>query len=707
MTWSRRTARIALPFYTMRFLAGRTLGAATGSYHRGRLEGSADPLEFRGLLDAFTSVCRAVAFAHARGVIHRDLKGANVVLGDFGEVFVIDWGLAKSSKPDRDPSAESSSLGPDSSSRDETVPGSVLGTPGYIAPELLEGHPADRRSDVYALGAVLYLILAGRSAYSGESPHAVIRAAREEEPEAPRSIVPDVPRALEAICLKAMSRDPSSRFGSAVELADEVRRWMADEPVESYPEPASKRLGRWARRHRSAVLAASAALVSAVVGLSIATALIWSEQQKTAREADLARRERARAEGNLDLSRKLTVDLLRIADERLSPIPGTESVRAEIFDASLRTFRNDLGQRPGEPTLRRWTAQIGRYSANVNRMLNRSEAAGSTYRESIGLLEALIAQFPGDEELRGDLASTLGDQSQLFIRLGRLEESAAVSRRAVQVAESLVADPTGRSVPGRTVASTLYNLAAIEGQLGHPAASARAGRRGVAIYEALVQAPSRPPVAFDPVMLGSCLFALATAERELGRFAEAFQVADRGVGLLREFLEKDPAENNAAHNLGRVLYERARAGLALGREGSRESAEADLSAAILGWDALAKRFPQVAVYRDWGAVARLARGASKGAPGGEEDLETARDALDALARQYADIPGYRANLGRAYLEQARLSRSAGQLDRAKGRFALAVDTMADVARKSPEDGRLRASLEAARAESASLAGGKP
>jgi serine/threonine protein kinase len=224
-----RRANDQAPFYTMRFVRGRTLAEAARDYHERRGRGEAGRLELRELLTAFVGVCQAVAYAHHRGVLHRDLKPQNVVLGDYGEVMVLDWGLAKvTGETDADPEAVRAPVSlSGQGSRDETMAGQVLGTPAYMAPEQAEGRLdlLDARTDVYGLGAVLYEVLAGRPPFAGGETTAVLRRVVHDAPSPPRLAAPDTPRALEAVCLKALAKHPSERYGTAKELASEVQHW--------------------------------------------------------------------------------------------------------------------------------------------------------------------------------------------------------------------------------------------------------------------------------------------------------------------------------------------------------------------------------------------------------------------------------------------------------------------------------------------------
>ena len=194
-------------FYTMRFVHGRTMVDASVSYHEKRHQDQADPLELVTLLSAFVAVCNAMAYAHSHRILHRDLKGENILLGDFGEVLVVDWGLAKTLD------AEEAALTPGGDwlgqhGSDRTIAGSIIGTPGYMAPEQADGRLdlLDHRTDIYGLGAILYEILTGRPPSSADTATRP-SSRRCGDFVRPREIW-DVPR-LEAVCLRALALDPN------------------------------------------------------------------------------------------------------------------------------------------------------------------------------------------------------------------------------------------------------------------------------------------------------------------------------------------------------------------------------------------------------------------------------------------------------------------------------------------------------------------
>jgi tetratricopeptide (TPR) repeat protein len=329
-------------FYTMRFVRGRTLARAARSFHQQRAKGRAGALDRLALLNAFTSVCQAVAYAHSRGVIHRDLKGANVVLGDFGEAVVLDWGLAKVvGRPETDAAVPPVAVGV-AGKRGATVEGQVLGTPAYMAPEQARGRldQINERTDVYGLGAILYEILTGGPPFAGTDTEEILRQVREEEPPRPRQVVAGTPPALEAVCLKAMSKRPKDRYGSAGELAKDVQRWMADEPITAYREPPHRRLVRWGRRH-PAVLGAAVVLM-----LAFLAGGFWLKHERDARVV-MAAREMALTEGMVhaelqDAEQQMRRSNLDNAREAVERAQDRLSGGAGDLQHQVRKARTDL-----------------------------------------------------------------------------------------------------------------------------------------------------------------------------------------------------------------------------------------------------------------------------------------------------------------------------------------------------------------------------
>jgi PAS domain S-box-containing protein len=214
------------PYYAMKFIDGRTLEEAIAAYHH-----QPTPLVFRDLLRHFGDICQTIAFAHSRAILHRDLKPRNIMIGDFGETFVLDWGLAKQIKTAGDTPPP---LGLRDSDQGLTQVGQILGTPAYIPPEQLAGSPVGPLTDLYALGVILYEILAGRPPYQGKDTLELLVQVSKGQIIPPSQLRGDaVPHGLEAICLKAMAFRPSDRYQSATELTRAVEDWLSEELVRS------------------------------------------------------------------------------------------------------------------------------------------------------------------------------------------------------------------------------------------------------------------------------------------------------------------------------------------------------------------------------------------------------------------------------------------------------------------------------------------
>lgn len=220
-------------FYTMKFLQGRTLTEVLEEHHRQKRAGEAVSISLIELLNHFLSICNTIAYAHDRNIIHRDLKGDNVIVGNFGEVTVIDWGLAK--RLDHQNSRFGETVVFDASSvaasAGATIQGQPLGTPAYMSPEQARGEidSIDYRTDVYGLAAILYETLTGLPPFRARDLIQLIRAVEGDAPDPPSKHAPDLDPSLEAICLRGLSKDADDRQQTAAELRDEVQDWITDQ----------------------------------------------------------------------------------------------------------------------------------------------------------------------------------------------------------------------------------------------------------------------------------------------------------------------------------------------------------------------------------------------------------------------------------------------------------------------------------------------
>ncbi len=243
------------PFFAMTHVSGRSLDKVVAERRS---------LAARiGLLPNVIDIADALAYAHSERVIHRDLKPANVLVGDYGETVVIDWGLAKDLSSHDDDAKESMRL-PLRVAREETMSGSVVGTPAYMPPEQARGEPVDERADVYALGALLYHVLVGAAPYAGSADD-VLEQVKSAAPVSVRAREPGAPADLVAIVAKAMARDPAERYANAREVALDLKRFETGQLVAAHNYTTRQLALRWLRRYRIVVAITSAAVIALAV----------------------------------------------------------------------------------------------------------------------------------------------------------------------------------------------------------------------------------------------------------------------------------------------------------------------------------------------------------------------------------------------------------------------------------------------------------
>jgi eukaryotic-like serine/threonine-protein kinase len=360
------------PFYIMRLIRGQTFKDAIEAFHADpvlKRDGGRRSLELRKLLRRFVDVCNAVDYAHSRGVLHRDLKPGNVILGRHGETLVVDWGLAKPTGRAEPEVATGEWLiePPSASMAGGTLPGSAMGTPSYMSPEQAAGDMSQvgPRSDVYGLGATLYCLLTARPPFEGRNLVAVVRAVRAGDFLAPRQVDPALNRRLEAICLKAMAREPARRYATPRALAEDVERWMADEPVSALAETLGDRLSRWERRNRVLIRVGGAALVLVTLVSLAASLLVSSSRQREHEQFVEANRLKGLSDHQRRQAEALSRDLRRQSIHILLEEGTTACAAGDVAQGLLELTRG-LQLAPEEADLERlirtdldgWTGRL-------------------------------------------------------------------------------------------------------------------------------------------------------------------------------------------------------------------------------------------------------------------------------------------------------------------------------------------------------------
>lgn len=330
-----------LPFYAMRYVIGPTFEEAIHAYHRERKTQTKreQMLALRKILTHFVSAAHTIAYAHERGVAHCDLKPQNILLGAFGETYVIDWGLAAVVSPGNfDGLAERRGL-------------CGAGTHGYCHPEQLAGTaPPSRAWDVYSLGAVLYKLLTNRVAGESQSPSPESHNFSGKTTPSPRAVDKTIPAALESICLRALGNDKSRVYERASEVADDVQRYLAGEPVSGHSETAAEKVLRWQRSHQGAAKMAGLLLLALVSVLVISSVSLWqfaeATEGKTRESLETAVKFAAQTVA-LEMNNRWQALNLAARDSRLltaleSLDAAERAAAANILQARLKHHRNSF-----------------------------------------------------------------------------------------------------------------------------------------------------------------------------------------------------------------------------------------------------------------------------------------------------------------------------------------------------------------------------
>jgi len=298
------------PYFVMDYVDGTSLDAAMAP----------GAMSLRHKVEILQKVCGAVGELHRHGVVHRDLKPSNVIIDAKGNPILLDFGLAH-----------------DTSRHTKlTVTGTILGTPFYMAPEQVEGKPVDARTDVYALGVLLYETLTSRLPFRAENEFELYRQISSHEPPTPSTVEGRVPRDLEIVCLKAMDKDRSLRYQNASELADDLRRYLEGQPIHARPVPIAVKVWRRIKEHR---IIASAVAGSLFVGVIVLAAFLVSRQGKSAEVRKLlTHAEQSFQKALLDEAENTYLRVLTLDQGNQAAREGLAKIRErkELIDEKLR-----------------------------------------------------------------------------------------------------------------------------------------------------------------------------------------------------------------------------------------------------------------------------------------------------------------------------------------------------------------------------------
>jgi serine/threonine protein kinase/tetratricopeptide (TPR) repeat protein len=430
----------AVHYYAMQFIEGQTLadvvrdlgtsaglvtespdGTNTEADRSGGPLRETGPAFFRTVARLGVQVAEALDYAHQVGVVHRDVKPANLMLDGRGHVWVTDFGLAR---------------WPGEAGLSQS--GDLVGTLRYMSPEQASARRelVDHRADVYGLGATLYELLTLEPVFAGHDRPELLRQIASEEPRPCRRVNPAVPADLETIVLKALGKAPAERYVTAQEMADDLGRFLDHRPILARRPTWGERGRKWVRRHPAVVWSAAAMLVMATAALTVSTVLITRERN----EAEAWRRD------TIDILDKWHTDLMDVMTEE----PQLVLQQRRLLEDDLR-INEQLAARHGrDPVLHFHRGAAYCRMGDVQDLLGDRQQAEQSYQQAIAILEGLLATHSPPPNCRQQLAASWNNLGNLLVTTGRLPEADEAYRRAQPLLESLVADsPTVPLLRGR------------------------------------------------------------------------------------------------------------------------------------------------------------------------------------------------------------------------------------------------------------------
>lgn len=544
------------PFYVMRLIRGQSLHDAIRSYHK-RKEKRKDKVDedrvLRNLIRAVIDACNAVGYANSRGVIHRDIKPQNIMMGKYGETLVVDWGLAKV-KGVQDTAFQPSEPPLDDARQSDSAPtamGSVMGTYAFMSPEQANGRIdlIDRRSDVFSLGATLYAVITNRAPFKEDNRHESLAAAKSCTFKRPSELNPRVSKSLEAICLKAMSKEREERYDSATELAEDLDNWIAGAPVKAHPERLFQRTMRFARKNQTAVASVFVTLCVASVALLLSNFAISRERNTALFERDRANLLTEQAEAaneRKEQSNKVAISILdqfvkNIVGDQWANVPNMDQERLDMYELALGGFKDLLQLSPDDALVKKNVIQLYVRSADVYRHRGNDEEANKRADAALRLAEEVIASSNGDIALLHLLTDCSRDVAQnKLATLGPIQ-ALRFAEKSKQIAiERARADRGVMAQLALGIARVLYSEICREA--GQAVLAFDEGKLASILLRA--HNPSKSKPYFQTIYLASALNATSLAQIDLGDFVgamasaqEANQLTAKGMSDFKDIVD--------------------------------------------------------------------------------------------------------------------------------------------------------------------------
>jgi serine/threonine-protein kinase len=659
------------PFFSLEFIDGESLSR--------KIENT--PQSPRAAARVVERLAEGMHFAHQRGIIHRDLKPANILLTKDGVPKITDFGLAKRFEDRGDA---------------HTRTGAIMGTPSYMAPEQAQGRTkhSGPAADIYSLGAILYDMLTGRPPFRGTTLLETLQQVQSVEPVPPMRLQPSLPADLQTICLKALEKEPDKRYRTAGELAEDLRRFQAGEPILARPTPWYERGWKWARR-RPAL--AGLVAVSVLGFLSLLTlGALWLDSDRRASETErlaadqraasarekeeLARQSereqialRKAAERNFQRA-KAAVDqmLSEVGQERLRYIPQMEKVRRDLLKKAKAFYDEFLAEQSAAADIR-WEAGLAQERVgDILEMLGEHHEAAKAYDSALGLMDGLVKEHPGNAQYEKDLANLASSFGTLLKDLKRNQEAEKKYRLALAVRQTQHArNPQAADLALELAKShnNLGNVLAVLGKATDAATEFETGRK-------LLAPLANDHGALYRSELARTLRNLGMAQKTLGRADAAEKALAEANRIWQELTAKVPEVPEHRRDLARS---HALLGDAL-RDTNAKKAEEHYGQSIQVLDQLAKDFPSVPVYRQELAAASNGLAILLQALGRHQEADNAYDQALELQRKavrdFPHLPDLRRDLGSSLNNRGVMLLKAGRAKEGEAVLVKAMDLFA-------------------------------